>query len=171
MSRNEYWAKPKIVREQAVMFAPTLDEVVSADHEVRLLDEVLLGLDWSAWEAHFPGGRGQPPIHPRVLAGLWLYGMMRRIRTSRPLEYACGHNIDFIWLAQGLVPDHSTLADFFSKFRPELKSLFKQVCRVAMTMGLIRLGEVAFDGTRVKARLAAGCRTGRPRCWGRSALC
>ena len=151
MSRNEYWAKPKIVREQAVMFAPTLDEVVSADHEVRLLDEVLRGLDWSAWEAHFPGGRGQPPIHPRVLAGLWLYGMVRRIRTSRPLEYACGHNVDFIWLAEGLVPDHSTLAEFFSKFRPELKSLFQQVCQIAMTMGLIRLGEVAFDGTRVKA--------------------
>jgi transposase len=151
MSRKEYWAKPRIVREQAVMFAPTLDEVVSVDHEVRLLDEVLRGLDWAEWEAHFPGGRGQPPIHPRVLAGLWLYGMMRRIRTSRPLEYACGHNIDFIWLAEGLVPDHSTLADFFSKFHKEIKSLFKQVCRIAMTMGLIRLGEVAFDGSRVKA--------------------
>ena len=151
MSRNEYWAKAKIVREQAVLFAPTLDEVVSTDHEVRLLDEVLRGLDWSEWEAHYSGWRGQPPIHPRVLGGIWLYGMMRRIRTSRPLEYACGHNVDFLWLAEGLVPDHSTLAEFFSKFRQELKSLFKQVCQVAMTMGLIRLGEVAFDGTRVKA--------------------
>lgn len=151
MSRNEYWAKAKIVREQAVLFAPTLDEVVADDHEVRLLDELLRGLDWSEWEAHFLGWRGQPPIHPRVLAGLWLSGMMRRIRTSRPLEYACGHNLDFIWLAEGLAPDHSTLAGFFSKFRPELKSLFKQVCKVAMTMGLIRLGEVAFDGTRLKA--------------------
>ena len=151
MSRNEYWAKPKIVREQAVMFAPTLDEVVSADHEVRLLDEVLRTQDWAEWEAHYSGWRGQPPIHPRVLGGIWLYAMMRRIRTSRPLEYACGHNVDFMWLAEGLVPDHSTLAEFFSKFRPELKSLFKQVCKLAMTMGLIRLGEVAFDGTRVKA--------------------
>lgn len=77
--------------------------------------------------------------------------MRRRIRTSRPLEYACGHNVDFMWLAEGLAPDHSTLAEFFSKFRPELKLLFQQVCKIAMTMGLIRLGEVAFDGTRVKA--------------------
>lgn len=151
MSRNEYWAKAKIVREQAVLFSPTLDDVVSPDHEVRLLDDVLKGLDWSEWEAHYPGGRGQPPIHPRMLAGIWLYGMMRRIRTSRPLEYACGHNVDFMWLAEGLIPDHSTLADFFSKFRKELKSLFRQVCKIAMTMGLIRLGEVAFDATRVKA--------------------
>ena len=62
---------------------------------------------------------------------------MRRIRTSRPLDYACVYNVDFLWLAEGLVPDHSTLAEFFSKFRPELKSLFKQVCKIAMTMGLI----------------------------------
>ena len=80
-----------------------------------------------------------------------MYAMMRRIRTSRPLEYACGHNIDFLWLADGHTPDHSTLAEFFSKHQPPLKSLFQQVCKVAMTMGLIRLGEVAFDGTRVKA--------------------
>ena len=151
MSCSEYWAKPKVVREQAVLFAPTLDDMIPADHEVRLLDEVLRSLDWSEWESHYRGGRGQPPIHPRVLAGIWLYAMMRRIRTSRPLEYACGHNIDFMWLAEGLVPDHSTLSSFFSSFRQELKSLFKQVCKIAMTMGLIRLGEVGFDGTRVKA--------------------
>ncbi|MEI6540274.1 MAG: IS1182 family transposase [Planctomycetota bacterium] len=151
MSRSDYWAKPKWVREQAVLFAPTLDEMIPQDHEVRLLDEVLRGLNWDEWESHYLGGRGQPPIHPRVLAGIWLYAMMRRIRTSRPLEYTCGHNIDFIWLAEGRVPDHSTLSHFFSSFRKELKSLFQQVCKIAMTMGLIRLGEVAFDGTRVKA--------------------
>jgi transposase len=151
MVKNEYWAKPLIVREQRAMFAPTLDDMIPDDHEVRLLDEVLRQLDWSEWEAHYSGWRGQPPIHPRVLAGIWLYALMRRIRTSRPVEYACGHNVDFIWLAEGLVPDHSTLADFFSKFRKELKSLFKQVCKIAMTMGLVRLGEVAFDGTRMRA--------------------
>ena len=139
LSRNEYWAKPKIVREQAVMFAPTLDEVVSADHLCgscrRLLDEVLRTQNWSEWESHDSGWRGPPPIHPRVLGGIGLYGVLRRIRTSRPLEYACGYNVDFRWLAEGLVPDHRTLAEFFRKFRPELKSLFQQVCQIAMTMG------------------------------------
>ena len=86
-------------------------------------------LDWAEWEAHDSGWRGPPPIHPRVLGGIWLYAMLRRIRTSRPLEYACVYNVDFLWLAEGLVPDHSTLAEFFSKFRPELQSLFKQVCQ------------------------------------------
>ena len=116
-----------------------------------MLDEVLRGLDWAEWESHDSGWREQPPIHPRVLSGIWRYAMMRRIRTSRPLEYACVYNVDFLCLAERLVPDHSTLAEFFSKCRPELQSLFKQVCQIAMTMGLIRLGEMAFDGTRVKA--------------------
>ena len=94
---------------------------------------------------------GQPPIHPRVIAALWLYGMMRKMRTSRILEYACRHNIDFIWLAEGHTPDHSKLAEFFTHNKKPLKSLFKQVCRMAMTMGLVRPGTVAFDATRVKA--------------------
>lgn len=102
--------------------------MISDDHEVRLLDETLRVLEWSEW-AKYQRQRGQPPIHPRVLAGLWLYGMMRRIRTSRPLEYACGHNLDFIWLAEGLTPDHSTLAAFFTKFKAPLKDLFKQAWR------------------------------------------
>ena len=92
MATSEYWAEAVIVREQRTMFAPTLDDMIGEDHEVRLLDEALRQLDWTEWEAVYKRERGQPPIHPRVIAGLWLYGMMRRIRTSRFLEYACRHN-------------------------------------------------------------------------------
>ena len=55
MSRDRYWAKPKVVRHQAVLFAPTLDDMISTGHEVRLLDETLRRLDWSEWEAHYSG--------------------------------------------------------------------------------------------------------------------
>ena len=85
------------------------------------------------------------------MAGVILYGLMRRIRSSRQLEYACAHNIDFMWLAEGRTIDHDTICKFRTKFKEPLKELFKQVGRLAMTMGLIRLVEVAFDGTRVKA--------------------
>jgi len=149
MATTDRWAQPQVVREQLTLFQPTLDDMIPQDHEVRLLDETLRTLDWSPWEAKYKrGGAGQPPIHPRVLAGIWLYAMMRRIRTSRPLEYACGHNVDFMWLAEGRTPDHSTLATFFSKNQEPLKDLFKQVCRMAMTLGMVRLGEVGFDATR-----------------------
>lgn len=151
MATAEYWAEVVIVREQRTLFSPTLDEMIDEDHEVRLLDETLRLMDWKEWEAVYKRECGQPPIHPRVIAGLWLYGMMRKIRTSRTLEYACRHNIDFIWLAEGHTPDHSKLAEFFTHNKTQLKSLFKQVCRMAMKMGLVRLGTVAFDATRVKS--------------------
>ena len=124
-----------------------------------MLDEVLRGLDWAEWERHYSGWRGQPPIHPRVLGGIWLYAMLRRIHTSRPLEYACVYNVDFMWLAEGLVPDHSTLAEFFSKFRPELKSLFKQVGKIALTMDVIRLTDTDSRVMPNKDRRRNNCQT------------
>ena len=128
-----------------------MDASISDDHPVRLLDEILKGLDWSAWEAEYDGQKGQPPIPPWVMAGVILYGLMRGIRSSRMLEYLCGHNVDFMWLAEGRVIDHTTLCKFRTRFRGPLKELFRQLGKLSLQMGLIRLVEVAFDGTRVKA--------------------
>ncbi len=146
-----YWAKTPTPREQQVLFAPTLDSMIDEGHPVRLLEEILVQCDFSGWEATYDGGRGQPPIHPRILAGILLYGLTRSVRSSRHLEYLTGNNIDFMWLSQGHRPDHSTLCGFRRRFHDELKNLFKQIGRIAMTMGLIRLGEITLDGTRVKA--------------------
>ena len=147
----DYWAKPGLDRHQTLLLYPTLDDSISQDHPVRLLDEILRGLDWSTWTHEYNGHCGQPPIPPWVLAGVIVYGLMRRIRSSRQLEYACGHNVDFMWLAERRTIDHDTICKFRSRFKEPLKQLFRQVGRLAMGMGFIRLLEVAFDGTRVKA--------------------
>jgi transposase len=147
----DYWAKPGLDRLQALLFYPTLDASISRDHPVRLLEEILRSQDWSKWEQQYDLRHGQPPIPPWVMAGVILYGLMRRIRSSRQLEYACGHNFDFMWLAEGRRIDHSTFCAFRTKFKEPLKQLFKQVCHLAMEMGLIHLVEMAFDGTRIKA--------------------
>lgn len=151
MATQDYWAEAPINRHQTALFAPTLDETISEDDPVRLFDEVLAGIDWLSWEAQYDGKRGQPAIHPRYMAGAILYGLCRGIRSSRKLEEACCYRLDFIWLLENRHIDHSTLANFRVKFADPLKDLFKQIGRVAMTLGLVRLGEVAFDGTRVKA--------------------
>jgi transposase len=140
-----------MAREQMVLIATTLDDCVPEDHLVRSYAEILAGYDWSAWESRYHGRMGQPPIHPRILAGLWLYGLRHAVRSSRKLEYMAEHNIDFKWLAEGHQPDHSTLNGFRSQFAPELKDLFRYVTRVAMAAGFLSLAEVAMDGTRVKA--------------------
>jgi transposase len=147
----EYWDRPLVRRDQMVLFAPTLDESISEEHPVRLLDEILRARDWSAWEAEYDGTRGRPPIPPWVMAGVILYGMMRRVRSSRMLEYLCSHSIDYMWLVEGRSIDYSTICTFRTRFREPLKDLFRQVVRMGMRMGLVALVKVAFDGTRVKA--------------------
>jgi transposase len=151
MASVDYWAEAPMCRQQTALFAPTLDAMIGDDHPVRLVDEVLRLVDWSSWEAEYDGRRGQPPIHPRVLAGVILFGLARGLRSTRQLEDACCHRLDFIWLAEGRQIDYSTFAKFRTRFGQPLKDLFRQVGRVAMKLGLIRLCEVAFDGTRVKA--------------------
>ena len=148
---TSYFAQPVLGRTQFVLIPTTLDDVVPDGHDVRILDELLRGQDWSEWEAEYSAGRGQPGIHPRVVASVILYGLLRRIRSSRVLEYMTGHNVDFMWLTEGRTIDHSTICKFRTRFKKQLKALFRGLSRLAMTMGLIRLGEVTFDGTRVKA--------------------
>jgi transposase len=151
MASQDYWAEAPMQREQMALFAPTLDSMISPDDPVRLVDEVLARLDWSTWEAEYPRFRGQPPIHPRVVASAILYGMCRGFRSTRRLQEACWYRFDFMWLVEGRRIDFSTFAKFRTRFGPQLKDTFRQVCRVAMHLGLVRLGEVAFDGTRVKS--------------------
>lgn len=146
-----YWAKAPMAREQLVLIATTLDDRIPDDHPVRLFAEILAGYDWSPWESQYHGRRGQPPIHPRILAALWLYGLRRGVRSSRKLEYMAGHNVDFLWLSEGHEPDFTTLSDFRSKFAKPLKDLFRYVGRVAMAGGFLTLVDLGTDGTRVKA--------------------
>ncbi len=152
MATEDYWAEPPVDRKRTPLFARTLDGSIAEDDPVRLFDDVLKEVDWSAWEAEFQHRRrGQPPIHPRYLAAAILYGLYKGLRSSRKIEEACNYRFDFIWLMEGLRPDHTTLAKFRTRFREPLKDLFRQLGHIALTLGLVRLGEVAFDGTRVKA--------------------
>lgn len=129
-----------------------LDKLIAENDPVRLFDEVLSQVDWTSWEAKYkPSKRGQPPIHPRFVAAAILYGLYRGIRSSRRLEEACVYRFDFKWLVHGKRIDYSTMAKFRTRFHEPLKDLFRQIGRVAMNLGLVRLCEVAFDATRVKA--------------------
>jgi len=145
------WAKPPQDRGQIVLFSRMLDDAIAADHVVRLLDDILGRLDWSAWEANYHVNRGQPAIHPRVMASVILYGLLTRIRSSRKLEEALEVRLDFRWLAEGRGIDHTTLSEFRRKHPEALKGLFVQIGLVAREMGALLLEQLAFDGTRMKA--------------------
>ena len=145
------WARAPQSRDQMVLFAERLDEAIPPDHPVRLLDSILEQIDWGKWESCYHGRLGQPPIHPRVLAGVLLYGLLRRIRTSRALEEALIVRLDFRWLAEGRTIDHTTLSEFRRRHGHELKHLFVQIVLVAHQLGLVSLEQLGFDGTRLRA--------------------
>ena len=145
------WAQPKESRDQIVLFAEKLDDSIPADHPVRTLDAILNKVDWSAWEGEYDLTKGQPPIHPRVLSGLILYGLLKRIRTSRGLEEALQVRMDFRWLVEGRSIDHSTIAAFRSGHPEQLSDLFVQIGLIAQQMGYLTLVTLGYDGTRLRA--------------------
>lgn len=146
-----YCSQAPLNRDQARLFYPTLEETISEDHPVRVLDELLERCDFTEWEQFYDGTRGQPPHSPKVMAKLLLYALSRKLRSSRQIEYAVANNLDFIWLTEGRKIDHSTICTFRTRFKKQLKGLFRQLGKLALTMGLVRLNQITFDGTRVKA--------------------
>ncbi len=146
-----HWAQAECGRDQIVLFSPTLEDAISPDHSVRLFDEVISKLDFVGWEQHYPRVDGRPPIHPRVMARVILYGLSLGIRSSRKLEEACINRIDFLWLTEGRSIDHSTLSGFRVRFAGELKGMFRQIGRLAIGLGMVNLNQVALDGTVKRA--------------------
>ena len=145
------WNQAPLPRDQILLFPETLGDRIPENHTVRLFAEILEGLDWSSWEQHYVLVAGQPPIHPKVIAGAIIYGLTHGLRSSRRLEWACANAVDFMWVVEGRTIDHSTFCNFRTEFKRELKDLFRQIGRVAMHLGLISLNQVALDGTRVRA--------------------
>jgi transposase len=143
-----------------VLWSTRLDDALPADHPVRhlafMLESQPLDGTFREWAGEYVLMEGKPPYPPRDLAGLYLYGMMNRIRSSRQLEQACHNRLDVIWLMSGQVPDHSTIAAFVGAHGKRLRSLFRDVLRVAMRAGLVKLEHVAVDGTKVEADAGRG---------------
>jgi len=148
---GSYWQTPPGARNQILLIPTSLEERIADDHPVRLVDEILDTFDWTAWENTYNRKLGQPPIHPSVLCKVLLFAMIRRIRSSRNIEYEIAHSVDFMWLVSGRTIDHSTISDFRRKYKKELKDIHRQMIRYAINMGIAKLSELCIDGTRVRA--------------------
>lgn len=121
---------------------------------VRLVDFLEREVDFGGFEAAYkPGGR--PPIHPRVLVGLFVYGMLLRQWSLRELEALSRRDVGAWWVCAGLTPDHSTLGRFALQHRQLLtEDFFLQVARAAVRKLGLTAGVVAGDGTVVEAASA-----------------
>ena len=149
--KTVYWQDAPMPRRQLVLVPTALEEIIPEDHPVRIIDEILDTLDWSQYEAKYHGRRGQPPIHPSIMAKVLLFAMIRRIRSSRQIEYELKHSIDFMWLTSGRQIDHTTLSEFRRQHADALRGIFRQLIKMAIDLGIANLSELCIDGTRVLA--------------------
>jgi transposase len=111
---------------------------------------VIDGLDLSAMSRSYRG-TGSASYHPRLLLGLLVYGYATGVFSSRKLERATYDSVAFRFIAANQHPDHDTIAAFRRRFLPRIEGLFVQVLLLAREMGLLQLGTVALDGTKIHA--------------------
>ena len=144
-------------REQAFLLPPSLREWVPEDHLVwtvlGAVEEMDLGAFYGEYRAD---GHGRPAYEPSMMVALLLYAYTRGNRSSRGIERACVEDVAHRVVAGNLVPDHSTIADFRVRHEAALAELFTGVLGLCRQAGLVSVGVVAIDGTRVAANASRG---------------
>lgn len=138
-------------RQQFLLPVDMADWVSDTDLVHLLLDAVPL-MDLSVFEEHHrKGGVGAPSFAPRMMVCILLYAYSNGHRSSRKIERLCERDAGFRMIVGSEVPDHSVIARFRKRHRDNLETVFLEVLKLCHAAGLVRLGVVALDGTKVKA--------------------
>ena len=147
-------AKPvfkKYEQQQNFLLPPSLDELIDANHPVRIVNKVINSIDLRLLGARYKGG-GASSYHPSMLLKVIVYSYLTNIYSSRKMETAIRENIHLMWLSGMQRPDHHTLNRFRSeRLRYTLKTVFVRVVNLLADQGLVSLKEVYVDGTKLEA--------------------
>ena len=138
-------------RDQLEIFS--LNQVISEDNEVRLIDLFLQAVDLKdfGFKMDFIEN-GRPAYHPADLLRLFIYGYLNRIRSSRQLEKECTRNLEVMWLMKGLIPDHNTISNFRRDNPKAIRKVFHATVQLAKNFDLIGGKLIAGDGTKLRAQ-------------------
>ena len=137
-------------RDTGFLLSPSVDEWLPEKHLARFVVEVIDGLDLGRMAKTYRGS-GSASYHPSMLLGILVYGYATGVFSSRKLERATYDSVAFRFIAANQHPDHDTIAVFRRRFLEEITELFVQVLELAREMGMLRMGTVALDGTKVHA--------------------
>ena len=140
----------EVDRETGFLLPPSVDDWLPERHLARFVVEVIERLDLSAMVKSYRGS-GSASYHPSVLLGLLVYGYAAGVFSSRKLERATYDSVAFRFIAANDHPDHDTIATFRRRFLEEIEGRFVEVLVLAREMGLLKLGTVALDGTKIHA--------------------
>ena len=137
-------------RQTGFLLPPSVDEWLPEKHLARFVVEVIDGLDLRVMRGSYRGS-GSASYPPSLLLGILVYGYATGVFSSRKLERASYDSVAFRFIAANQHPDHDTIAAFRRRFLQEIEGLFVQVLAVAREMGVLKMGTVALDGTKIHA--------------------
>ena len=136
--------------EETLKLSITLGEALPPNHLARFVVDLITQLDLSAVYARYAPVGGEP-FAPEILLGLLFYGYATGVFSSRKIEKAAYEHIPFRFIAGGLHPDHDTIAHFRKIFLDEIKDLFVQILLLAQAAGVLKLGNISLDGSKLHA--------------------
>jgi transposase len=138
--------------DEPLLFPPSVQDFVPQDHLSRFVVSLVReSLDLRAIHAAYSGEKGQPPYDPTMMVALLLYSYAVGLYSSRRIARACAERTDFLMIVALDAPDFRTISEFRRRHLAALEALFVQVLRLAEQAGLVKLGHVALDGTKIKA--------------------
>jgi transposase len=138
--------------DQRLLLPPDLRDWLEEGHLAYFIQDVVEALDLSEIYASYDGSRGgRPGFDPRLLVGLLVYGYCVGVTSSRKIEKATYESVPFRVLAADQHPDHATIAEFRRRHLEAMARLFVQILQLCEKAGLVRLGHVALDGTKMRA--------------------
>src|ERR1700737_1617204 len=138
--------------DQTLLLPPNVQDFVPKGHVSRFIVELVReSLDLKEITGSYVSGLGQPPFDPRMMVALLLHGYASGLYSSRRIARACRERNDFVMIVALDPPDFRTINDFRKRHLKALGALFLQVLKLCETAGLVKLGHVALDGTKIKA--------------------
>lgn len=140
----------QIDRDTGFLLPPSVDEWLPEKHLARFVVEVIDGLDLRPMSGSYRGA-GSASYHPSLLLGILVYGYATGVFSSRKLERATYDSVAFRFIAANEHPDHDTIAAFRRRFLKDIECLFVQVLLLAREMGMLKMGTVGLDGTKIHA--------------------
>ena len=137
-------------RNQPFLMPPSIEEWLPQKHLARFIVEIVQQLDLTSIYKHY-SGQGKDAYDPKAMLSLLFYGYATHTFSSRKIERATYDSVAFRYIAANTHPDHDTIANFRKRFLPQIEDLFVQILMFARETGVLKVGKVSLDGTKVKA--------------------
>ncbi len=143
-------------RRERLLFPPSIDEYLPDSHLARVVLEIVKQLDLREIEGKY-SPVGQHAYSPEILLSILFYGYAIGIRSSRELAKGCEERLDFMYLSAGTRPSYKTISEFRRKHLREIKKLFKEIVRIGIKLGMVKVGniKISIDGSKIRANAAS----------------